>query len=578
MIIELIFCCMIYLRKAVLQIIVIRLIIFASFTFAESPDSTQNIDEDDKIIENIYLEIIDVSGPSIQDGKNWQPDIFGKIGNALHLKSRRSVINNILLFKKGELLDIKKINDSERLLRQSGYFYDARILVENAVEKGKVNVHVITKDKWTLNPQLSYNPKNKNGYFGLKDINFLGLGHSAKLLITHDEDSFIGWGGETGYTISNIKGSFVNTSVNIASNHKSNMLQLSLDRSFYTTTTKWAGGLNFTWRHDDLRFVESDNSITFIPNSYDSQDLWVGRSFPLWFGSEDFKSSSSIIFSGRYYRLHYRIRPVVLPDSNRIFENHRLYLFSLGIINRQFYKSIFVNGFGVTEDIPVGGLVTLTTGSDEREYYNRWYYGLKIIYAKNSPNLGYFSGSYEFGGFLHNSNWEQNTIRLDLIYHSPLLYQKDWKGRVFIENNYLLGFKRFDGEQVYLNRTSGMPGFNEFVLPGTKRNVLNLEARIFSPYKVLGFVLGGSVFADYGLIAGANENLIVSRLYQGYGIGFRTQNESISRTKFEIAVVYNPFNPASGKGETSVIFSSSFVLGSRDFNFNEPKTINFTDE
>lgn len=537
-----------------------------------------NVGNHGQIIEKIYVDNIDVSGPSIEDGKNWKPGIFGKIGNTLHWKTKPQVIHNYLLFKEGEELNNQKINESERLLRKSGYFYDVKIRVEDTAESDKVIIRVITKDKWTLNPQISYSPKNKNGYLGFKDKNFLGLGHTAELNVTHDEDTYIGWGFVTGYTITNIKGSFVDASVNLESNHKSNMLQINLKRPFFTVSTKWAGGLDFTWQHDDLRFIDNNNKINLIPHSFDSQDLWIGRSFPVWFGSDDFKSNSSFIFSGRYFRKHYRLRPIVLPDSNRLFENNRLYLFSFGFINREYYKSNFVNNFGVTEDIPVGELISVTTGSDKREFYNRWYYGMQIIYSTSFATAGYFSGNFELGGYRYQNKWEQNAVRFDFIYHSPLYFKDNWKARFFLENNYLLGFNRFTGEQIYLDHTTGMPGFNELALPGTKKNVLNLELRVFSPYTVLGFVIGGITFADLGLISGPNKNLLSSRLYQAYGFGLRTQNESISETNFELALVYNPYNPTNGNGNTEIIFSASFVLGSRDFNFDKPKTIQFIND
>ena len=562
--------------KIVVLILLIPVYIFpAGFLTCPAADSTAIQTNDGKIIKNIFINNIDVAGPSIEDDNNWEPDLFGKLGNALHFKTRIQVIRNILLFKEGQNSDPYKIKESERLLRQSGYFYDARIDVEKTDEPGKVNVTVITKDKWTLTPRLSYSPQRKHGYIGLSDNNLLGMGHSAGINISRDEDPHIGWGGELNYTVNNIKGSFVNASAGIASNNKSNLFRIGLDRTFYTTAARWAGGLNFTWQHDELRFVDN-NTISLIPHSYDTQDLWIGRSFPVLFGSTQFRKNTSFILSGRYYRKHYTIRPNVLPDSNKIFENNRLYLFSIGLINREFYKSFYVNEFGVTEDIPIGGLFSFTTGSDSREFYNRWYFGMQILYSSLLKRLGYFSGNFELGGFRSSDAWEQNTIRLDLIYHSFLFQQNNWKARFFFGNNFVLGFNRFTGEQIYLERTTGMPGFNEFSAAGVKRNVTNLELRFFTPYNVLGFVIGGTIFADYGLISGAGRSLLSGRLYQGYGFGMRTQNESISKTNFEIALVYNPYNPVSGRGETQVIFNASFVLGSRNFNFNEPMTVEFS--
>ncbi len=565
--------------KIVLTGIFISIFWFPVFVSGQSVDPLSPGRSDGNIIRNIYINNIDVSGPSIiNDGKDWQPDLFGKIGNSLHFKTRTWVIKNILLFKPGQKVDQQVIDDSERLLRKSGYFYDAKIDIYQSDEADKVNIRVTTKDKWTLSPQISYSPKNKNGYIGLSNKNFLGIGHSAGIRLSHSQDTYIGWGAAFDYTINNIRGSFVDASLNLVSNNKSNLFKLSLSKPFITARTKWAGGIGFTWEHDDLRNVDKDNEVSLIPHSYDSQDLWAGRSFPVLFGSDEFRRNSSFVLSGRYYRKHYRIRPSVLPDSNQIFENHRLYLVGIGVMNREFYKSYFVNEFGVTEDIPVGSMISLTTGSDSREFYNRWYYGIQSVYAVNLNYTGYFSGNIEIGGFRHDDQWEQNTVKLDFIYHSFLLTAENWKARFFAQINYIMGIKRFEGEQIYLDRASGMRGFSEYAAAGVKRNVISLEMRFFTPYNVLGFVVGGILFADYGLIAGNNQKLISGRVYQGYGFGLRTQNQSISRTNFEMALVYNPYNPLTGKDHTEIIFSAAYVLGSREFNFNQPEIIKFSNE
>jgi outer membrane protein assembly factor BamA len=561
----------------VLIFLVLFFLQFNPPVFGIPPDSTKDAEPNKTIIKNLTIDRIDVAGPSLFDGKDWQPDFFGEAGNFLHVKTRLWVVQNILLFKKGEAIDQQKIDESERLLRKSGYFRDARIEIKPGSSSSPSDVRVVTKDKWTLSPQLSYSAKNKNGYIGIKDINLIGLGHSFESVATYDEDKNIGWGGRFGYSINNIKGSYVDALLKIETNHNGNSFRLNLSRPFFTNTTQWAGGMDFNWRYDNRRFVDRNDTIKFIPTSFDSQDLWLGRSFPVWFGSNEFKNNSRFIISGKYFKQHYKIRPKVLPDSNQVFQNDRLYLFSSGIINRQFYKSYFVDGFGVTEDIPVGSLFSVTTGSDDREFYNRWYFGMQFIYSQNIGNVGYFAGNFELGGFTYKRKWEQNTFRFDLNYHSPILYRKNWKARIFLQNNFVIGTNRFEGEQLFLNRSSGMPGIDDYSLTGIKRNVFNIEARIFSPYSLLGFVLGGIVFADYGMISGEGS-LFNCRLYQAYGFGIRTQNESISRTSFEMALVYNPFNPASSHGSLGLVFSASFALGSWYFNFDEPQTVKFSDE
>jgi len=59
-----------------------------------------------------------------------------------------------LLFVPGDKYSRRVLQESERLLRQASYFYDASI-EPIAYHDGKVDVVVRTRDVWTLDPQVS---------------------------------------------------------------------------------------------------------------------------------------------------------------------------------------------------------------------------------------------------------------------------------------------------------------------------------------------------------------------------------------------------------------------------------------
>ena len=100
--------------------------------------------------------------------------------------------------------------------------------------------------------------------------------------------------------------------------------------------------------------------------------------------------------------------------------------------------------------------------------------------------------------------------------------------------------------------------------------VLNLEARIFSPYELLGFVIGGVAFSDFGLIAESNRGFLSSKFYQGYGAGFRIKNESIINAAFELVFVFNPYNPQNKGAAFSVLLSTNFAIGIRQIGYSKP--------
>lgn len=78
-----------------------------------------------------------------------------RAANKLHIRTRVDTIRSQLLFHSGEAYDPRKFAETERLLRQSRYLYDAKIR-PIAFHDGKVDVEVVTRDVWTTNPGASF--------------------------------------------------------------------------------------------------------------------------------------------------------------------------------------------------------------------------------------------------------------------------------------------------------------------------------------------------------------------------------------------------------------------------------------
>jgi hypothetical protein len=553
-----------------------------SFPQEDSLSRKNFLEEDDeftshqnKIIDEIIIIPIDVAGKSINNGNGQEPGWFGRLSNSLHYRTREWVIRNRLLFSEGDTVVPMNISESERILRVTGYFLDAKIKIqEKDFNTDSVDIIVTTKDRWTLTPQLSYNTDDKYGYFGFRDDNFLGLGHKFETIITHDQRKSVGWGGIIQYLASNVAGTFIDAGVFYESNNSNDLKELSFSKPFVTTETEWAAGLDFSWANGNLEF--SNNGMDqVIHYSRNIQDLWVGRSYPIWFGDQVFKRKTRLISSARVQRKIHNRRPEVTPVSNRLFENSTLFLLNLGLINRRFYKDYFIDHFGITEDIPIGGILSFTFGIEDREFSERWYASSEFIYSRRIESIGYLSATLSLSGFRNINRWEQNLFDMNIIYHTPLISFDGWKYRIFFENDFMYGFNRFIGEQIHLDIKNHMRGIDELTLYGTKRAAVNLEARIFSPFTPLGFYLGAVIFADFGTITPRDTEIWKSRLYQSYGFGFRTRNESIARTDFEIALVYNPYNPVKNGSSFKILFTSSIVLGIRNIGFHRPSVMSF---
>jgi hypothetical protein len=522
-----------------------------------------------KTISKVFIRTLNVAGESVNEtpaDSTW----INNIANSIHYKTRSWVIRERLLFKAGDKLNYRTLYESERLLRSTNLFLDVKINVfPSAISKDEVEVVVITKDRWTLTYLASYKPGDKSGYLGLKDNNFIGLGHTAEAEITYNNDPSIGLGGKIGYTVSNIKGTYTDFRLNLEANKKYDVKSISLSRPFVTYQTDWIAGFELKWERNTYDTFDQNDKLVSLPLKQSSQDLWGGYAVPVNIANEFKKSNSNLITSLRILSLNHSERPYN-PMQYRIFENSTMLLFGVGLVSRDFYKDKLVQQFGITEDIPVGESFSISTGPEKRELSDRWYLGFETAYSNWYDDYGYFSGRIGIGTFRRDNQWEQNTYRLSLLYNTYLYKWKIWRYRLFMNYDLLLGYNRISGELTYLNSSTGLRGFNKSYISGTKRMVLNLEARIFSPYQLLGFVIGGVAFSDFGLIAGSNHGFLSSRFYQGYGAGFRIKNESIINAAFELVGVFNPYNPQNKGAAFSILLSTNFAIGIRQIGYSKP--------
>src|SRR5690606_7498447 len=74
-----------------------------------------------KVIRNIIIDTYDPFGFSIQDTSRVPKKQIEKLGNRLHLKTKKFTVRSLLLFKRNQSLDSIKVKESERLLRTQRY-------------------------------------------------------------------------------------------------------------------------------------------------------------------------------------------------------------------------------------------------------------------------------------------------------------------------------------------------------------------------------------------------------------------------------------------------------------------------
>ncbi|HYB34112.1 MAG TPA: hypothetical protein VED45_11895 [Steroidobacteraceae bacterium] len=112
-----------------------------------------------------------------------------RLANRLHHRTRPSVIRKQLLFREGQPYSRRLMDESERILRANSYFYDAWIR-PLSYHDGQVDVKVVTRDVWTLNPGFNISRAGGTTSTGvqLEDISILGSGVEVKLAHSHTID------------------------------------------------------------------------------------------------------------------------------------------------------------------------------------------------------------------------------------------------------------------------------------------------------------------------------------------------------------------------------------------------------
>ena len=137
------------------------------------------------IIGQIVVEranVFDISQP----GEN--KSVF-RLANRWHIITRETVIREQLLFTTGELFSARLLAESERLLRQNAYLYDAKIEPVRVAD-GVVDIRVRTKDLWTLMPGFSVSRSGgeNRGRVSVSERNLLGQGVSVRLSYAENVD------------------------------------------------------------------------------------------------------------------------------------------------------------------------------------------------------------------------------------------------------------------------------------------------------------------------------------------------------------------------------------------------------
>ncbi len=527
-----------------------------------------------KVIRNIIIDTYDPFGFSIQDTSRVPKKQIEKLGNRLHLKTKKFTVRSLLLFKRNQPLDSIKVKESERLLRTQRYIRRVSVKPESiSADSDSVDIHIKVLDAWSWYPSGSLSTSSAR--LNLTTRNFGGLGHyfnnQYRTRFKEGRHAY-----RTQYQINNIGQSFIDAGVyynlDLAENYTK---QIYANRRFYTPMTRWAGGITMyqTLARDSVPNLAGIRKLeSFKSNDF---DVWLGHSKPLYYRYNNLhKVQTNLVTSLRYYSKNYLERPMGEYDPHNYFTNQKMYLATAGLASINYVQDRYIFYYDMIEDIAVGKTFMITGGMQQKNNINRPYVGAQFALGKYTRH-GYFGGEIQWGTFINNKRFEEGVFRVEGLYFSKLYHLGKWGFRHFFNPEIVVGLNRWDYamDKITLNGTYGIDGFDSYELRGTKKVLLNFQVQSYAPYDLLGFRFSPFLSASVGFMGDNHNTFVTKDMYSKIGLGVVISNDYLVFNNFQLSLAFYPNIPGNGQNifKTNNLRNTNFNL--QQFDYGRPELV-----
>ena len=540
-----------------------------------------------KIVRRVEIRTLDAFGYSLSDSTKIPRSFWEKSGNTLHIKTARSRVRQVLLFRPGQPLEPQALAESERLLRQTPEIVDARVLVNDlSTTRDSVDITVLTTDVFSITAGLQVGSAT-TGIITFGDENFLGLGH--QLENTYEYGRSFGADGGTPQTWS-YQGSYTAPFRNFVYgqgryrneyNYRSG--GVTVKRDFYSPSAKYAGSLTFDSYSQNvaLRTPLPGQPYVYYPLHSLVQDAWVGRALRLRSYDLGYENPGRVIVAARVYRTDYTAVPRPEPGSGLTapqYHDGTLLLGTVGYSVRRYYKDRYLFGFGRTEDVPAGTLLSLTAGYDVNRVVPRRYVAARVAAAGFGTRSGYLYGAVDVSAFQRLDQiggWEQGAFSTELTSFTRLYHVGNYQYRHFLSSKGTIGINRRPGDVLQgITNDRGLRGFSPASpILATSRFVVNYETTLFTPLSLLGFRLAGVAFADAAWVSErpSGGSPFKDSPYTGFGLGLRFRNEFTALRTFQVLIGYYPRGITASNG-VRMFESPRETVTFNDFGLGAPGT------
>ncbi|HEY0433370.1 MAG TPA: hypothetical protein VGC95_05830, partial [Chitinophagaceae bacterium] len=315
-----------------------------------------------RVIRSVTIRRLDF-GTSITDTSRTLKTMLTRLANEFHHKTTENVIRNNLFFRPGDTLIPYLFADNERHLRDLPFLQDARISARK-VGADSVDVTIFTKDVLSLGGDFRMHNTTKVS-LALSEDNLAGTGHELLLRTFFDNKRNPKFAEGAEYTGRNLGGSFIDWNAGFLSFNKNfttgsqneETVYSGLERPLVNPYMKFTYAANVAW-HETHEVYALDTAYDFNTRyRYYNYDAWAGwntGAFKLS-GEANRDNRARTLIALRYLQQRFSQVPGKYQgDYFYQYADIKAILGSVTIFRQDFYKTSYVYGFGLTEDIPEG--------------------------------------------------------------------------------------------------------------------------------------------------------------------------------------------------------------------------------
>ena len=456
--------------------------------------SLDAIEASGAVIGEVIIERSNVFDPS-QPGEN--KSIF-RLANRLHIVTQDSVIRSQLLFAPGEPLRVRLLTESERLLRQNSYLYDAKI-EPISVADGVVDLIVRTRDLWTLMPGFSVSRTGgeNRSRVSISERNLLGRGVSVRLSYVENVDR-----DATSFQIRdrNLGNGWTSLLAEFADASDGDTINLRLIRPFYALDSRWSAGGTYLDNSREASFYDLGNEAAEYAAKTESHSAFFGWSPGLVNGWTRRWVAGLIYDENVFSPAIDATLPSLVPADRKLVYPY----LGFELLQDRFESTTNRDQIDRTEDFFVGmrlwasvGFATEGLGSDRESIV----YRVEASRGFGSIQKRALLLSSSLTGRVDDGSSANTALSLNARYYNQISDK-----RLFFMTLDASRGRNLDLDNVIqLGGDTGLRGYRLRYQTGESRLLLSAEQRYFTdwyPFKLVR--VGGAIFADVGRTWGEN--------------------------------------------------------------------------